>query len=179
LIDEVIDDYRPMIDKVDKKVDSVEAAIYSTITERTQTAIFKIKKNVLGLRRTVSPLREVVNNLTTHQYQFISAKMRLMFRGTYDHVLRINDELETYRELMSSAMDSYISQVSNRLNEIMKILAIVSTIMLPLTLITGIWGTNFRNLPGIYTSAGFWVMILGMVILMVMMIWFFRWRKWF
>ncbi|MFC1663391.1 magnesium/cobalt transporter CorA [Patescibacteria group bacterium] len=179
LLDEVVDDYRPIIDKLDDEVESVEGAVVNNPVSQTQAKIFRIKKNVLGLKRSVGPLREVLNSLTSRQLPFVTARMRLMFRGTYDHTLRTNDELESFRELMSSAMDSYISQMSNRLNEIMKILSIVATVMLPLTLITGIWGTNFRNLPGLTNPAGFWIMIISMLALTFLMIWFFRWRKWF
>ncbi|MFH0952104.1 MAG: magnesium/cobalt transporter CorA [Patescibacteria group bacterium] len=179
LMTEIVDDYRPMIEKIDQEVDYIEDNVDKHFNENIQTKIFRARRVVLGLRRPVGPLREVVSILTNRQVLFVSPKMRLMFRSTYDHILRIYDELETFRELLSSAMESYRSQISNRLNEIMKILSIVATIMMPLTLISGIWGTNFRNLPGIYSSIGFWIMIASMLIIGSIMIWFFRRRRWF
>lgn len=179
LMTEVVDDYRPIIEHLDSEVDIVEQSIFTTADPNVQKKIFGIKKHVLGLRRSVQPLREVINLLTNREFSFIDNRTRLMFRDTYDQMLRVYDELETFRELMSSAMDSYISQVSNRLNEIMKILSAVATILLPLTLISGIWGTNFRHLPGINDPNGFWIMIGSMVVLGIITASFFRWRKWF
>lgn len=179
LLTEIVDDYRPIIEKLDDEVDLVEQLIFKTADRTIQQKIFGIKKKILSLRRSVQPLREVVSLLTNREYAFISPKVRMMSRTTYDYMLRVYDELETFRELMSSAMDSYISQVSNRLNEIMKILSAVATILLPLTLISGIWGTNFRNLPGLNDPNGFWIMIGAMAVLALLSTMYFRARKWF
>lgn len=179
LLTEVVDDYRPTIEQLDREVDLVETLIFKRADERVQRKIFSVKKKVLSLRRSVQPLREVINFLTNRELGFVESKTRLQFRDTYDHVLRVYDALETFRELMSSAMEAYISQVSNRLSEIMKILSIVATVILPLSLITGIWGTNFRYLPGLEHPSGFWIMIMSMGILGLLMMLFFRWRRWF
>ena len=105
--------------------------------------------------------------------------MQVYFRDVYDHIIRIHDNLESYRDILQGAMDSYMTQTSNRMNEIMKVLSIVATIMLPLGFLTGLYGTNFDVLPGAKSAHAFWIFVAVMAVLVILSIIYFKKKKWF
>jgi len=124
------------------------------------------------------PQREKISFIAKNEYMFISKKSVPYFRDIYDHAIRVSDNVENYREAIGSAFDAYMSAVSNNMNEVMKVLSIIATIALPLTVISGIYGTNFNNLPGEFNPYGFWIMIAGMVVLCFGMLFYFRRKNW-
>jgi magnesium transporter len=115
---------------------------------------------VLSLRRYLQPSREVLNVLTNRPSTFIQPEVQIYFRDIYDHVLRINDALDTYRDLLSSTMDAYLTQVSNRLGATTKGLSVVATMSLPFVVVSGMWGMNFSKIPLSNWPHGFWVLLL-------------------
>jgi magnesium transporter len=132
---------------------------------------------VLSLRRHLAPERDVFSTLTNRPSALLSIETQIYYRDIYDHVLRINDALETYRELLSNTLDSYLTQVSNRLGTVTKALSVVATISLPFVVISGMWGMNFRLIPLADTNHGFWTMLVVQLAVGGLLLFFLRWRK--
>jgi magnesium transporter len=139
--------------------------------------IFAVKRLVLSLRRHLGPEREVFNILTNRPSALLSPESQVYFRDIYDHVLRINDSIDTYRDLLSSVLDSYLTQVSNRLGTVSKSLAVVATISLPFVVVSGMWGMNVTHIPLAGYPHAFWLMLviqLGLGLVLYLGLRFFK-----
>lgn len=179
LADALVDNYFPILEKLDKEIQKTEDSVFKNADSFALSKIFDLKENVLILRRILGPQRETMNFLSRGGYQpIIPAKLSIYFRDVADLLARINDNLDTYRDMLTSAMDGYMSATSNKLNEIMKVLTIIATIMMPLTLITGIYGMNFRVMPEIGWRYGYFVILGFMLVLGLGMLLFFKKKKW-
>lgn len=159
LMDASVDAYFPLLDKIDDFVDTLEERVIINFDQEAMSEIFAVKRLVLSLRRHVGPEREVFNILTNRPSTLLSAESQVYFRDIYDHVLRINDSIDTYRDLLSSILDSYLTQVSNRLGKISKGLAVVATISLPFVVVSGMWGMNVQHIPLADHPHAFWWML--------------------
>lgn len=178
LLDGVIDRYLDFTDDFEEEIGEIERTIFSDPTNReVQGRVFEFKRKIAYLRRSLGPQRDALKTLATTELPQISRETRTHLRDVLDHVLRISDTLESYRELLNSLMDSYMSQISNRMNEVMKLMSIIATVMLPLSFLTGLFGMNFDNIPGLHWEVGFWVLLGVMVILVMGLVWFFRRRN--
>ena len=179
IVDAMIDNYFPILDKLDKKIDVVEQAIFENPEQKLLDSIFSLKNDTLALRRIIGPQREAINFLARGEYSLIGGEgLGLYFRDISDQLARIIDILETYRDLLSSAMDGYISAISNRTNDVMKILTIIATIAMPLTVITGIYGMNFKYMPALRNPYGYYATLFVMFILGVGMLLYFKRKRW-
>ncbi len=179
LLDGLVMDYDPVLDDLDRRVDEVEEGVFQNPTRKTLDSIFQLKKELMRIRKISAHQREMLSRLSRGEFPLISGRARLYLRDVYDHLVRVVDLEESYRDLVSGAMDAYLSAVSNRMAEVMKVLTILATIMMPLSLIAGIYGTNFDVLwPPKEWHAGFWVMILLMVVIAATMLRAFRRRGW-
>jgi magnesium transporter len=179
LLDELIDLYFPSLEKIEATLDSIEANIFKEFTGHTLLQkISQTRRHVRGIGRKLSPTRDVLKILSSKEVPYISKKTRFYFRDVHEHSMRLLDYMETYREVLSQLVESYMSQVSNRMNEVMKTLSIIATIMLPLGVISGIYGTNFANLPGATNYMGFWIMIIFMLILSIILVIYFKRKHW-
>jgi magnesium transporter len=161
VLDSTIDAYFPILDQVDEFIDGLEERVFVDFDQNALRDVFKVKRLVLSLRRYLQPSREVLNVLTNRPTVLISPEVQIYFRDIYDHVLRINDALDTYRDLLSSTMESYLSQVSNRLGATTKGLSVVATMSLPFVVVSGMWGMNFTKIPLSQWPHGFWVLLLA------------------
>lgn len=141
--DAIVADFLPCLDALDDAANELEDEVFNNPTQDTLVRIFTLKRAAIRLRRILSPQREVLNRLARDEYRPIDAKERIYFRGVYDHMVRLNDINESLRDLISGALDIYLSAVSNRLNEVMRILTTVTVLGLPLTFLTGFFGMNF------------------------------------
>jgi magnesium transporter len=179
LADALVDNYFPILEKLDKEIHKAEDSIFKDTDSATLGRVFGLKENVLVLRRILGPQRETMNFIARGDYHpIIPSELSIYFRDVSDLLARINDNLDTYRDLLTSALDGYTSIASNKLNEIIKVLTIIATIMLPLTLITGIYGMNFRFMPEIEWRWGYFAIIGVMVIIAGGMLVFFKKKKW-
>jgi magnesium transporter len=160
LIDETIDGYFPLLASVDEFVDSVEERVFVAFDDTALRDIFQVKRLVLSLRRHLAPQREVLATLTNRPTPLLAPATQLYFRDIYDHVLRINDSLDTYRDLLGSTMESYLTQVSNRLGATTKALSVLATLSLPFVVVSGMWGMNFSRVPLSDWPSGFWIMLV-------------------
>lgn len=143
LTDEVVTSYMPIVEQMDDEIDRVEDQVFGSPTPQTLERIFTIKRAVLHLRRIIGPQREVLNKLARDDYEVIDIKARIYFRDVYDHLVRLNDIIESLRDLIGGTLDTYLSVINNRMNEIMKTLTIITTLFMPLSFLTGFFGMNF------------------------------------
>jgi magnesium transporter len=179
VLDILVDYYMPLLDEIDEEVESLEDAVIDQPTRSTLERILAIKHTMLVLRRIINPQRDVMNRLSRDEYKQINRSTRIYFRDIYDHLVRIEDLIETVRDIISSTLDTYLSATSNRLNEVMKALTIVSTIFLPLSFVAGIYGMNFEFMPEIHWRYGYLFVWGVFVVVTIVFIWWFKRRNWF
>jgi len=178
VIDSLVDNYLPVLDVMDGKITNVENQVLKNPTQRTLNNIFAVKKDIMYMKRFIGPQRDIVNFLSKENFQFIHSRTRVYFRDVYDNMIFINDSIDTYRDVINGAFDAYLSTISNRTNDIMKVLTIIATIMMPLTLITGVYGMNFSNMPLLRHEWGFFSIVAAMLFLGVGMLIYFRRKDW-
>ncbi len=179
LIDVVVDNYFVLLEGIGEEIDSVEEELISRPTPRTLLKINSLKKEMLYVRKSLWPLREVINLLDRGESDLISDAVDRYLKDVYDHMVQVLDTVETYRDMLSGLLDIYLSSVSNKINEVMKVLTIIATIFIPLTFIVGVYGMNFRNMPELDLSWGYGAVWLVMLSIAAAMVMYFRRRKWF
>jgi len=177
LLDGVVDRYFDVIDEIEDEIDELEKRVFDNPARDIQEKIFETKRKITYARRTIGPKRDALRDLVYAEFPQIKHETRTHLRDVLDHVLRINDALESHRELLNGLMESYMTQISNRMNEVMKQLTIIATIMLPLTFLTGLFGMNFDRIPGLHWEFGFWFLLLVMGAIAVATFWFFRRKR--
>ncbi len=170
VLDATVDAYFPIVDQLDEFIDSVEERVFAKFDQAAMHDIFGVKRLVLQLRRHLAPQREVFSFLTNRPNALVPPEVQVYFRDIYDHVIRLNESIDTYRDLVSSVMESYLTQVSNRLNIATKSLTVVATLSVPFVVVSGMWGMNFAEIPLSHWPHGFWVMFLGQLVLGVLLI---------
>ena len=178
IIDDVVDNYTPMLDNLDDAIDRTEDEVFHQPTSDTMMRILQLKRNIMTIRRVAVYQREMLNRLSRGEFPLITTDEMLYYRNVYDHLVRMTDMTDSYRDMVSSLLDAYLSVTSNRLNQVMKVLTIISTIFLPLSVITGFFGMNFTHLPIATWEHGVLVTTLFMLIVAGGMLAFFRWNDW-
>ena len=178
LIDSVVDHYFIILEKIGIAIEDLEEDLLADSTTDTMQSIHAMKRELIYLRKQVWPLREVINTVTKQDLDSVDEKTVLFFRDVYDHTIQIIDTIESYRDILSGMLDLYLSTVSNRMNEVMKVLTIIATIFIPITFVAGIYGMNFKFMPELewrWGYLGVWGIIIFMVLLMLF---FFKSKKW-
>ncbi len=180
VLDTMVDSYFPVLDDLDDVIDELENETVEVASKEVQMRLFRMKRALAQMRRVISPQIEVMNSLINRTGDFIPTEAEPYFADVHDHLVRTFEVLDSYRDLMSSLLDVYLSTVSNRLNEIMKQLTLISTIFLPITFITGVFGQNFGHSPQVDHDAGwnFWVVLGFMALLTLGQLAYFRYRRW-
>jgi magnesium transporter len=178
VIDHIVDSYTPILDRLDSAMDASENEVFHSPAQRTMMRILKLKKNIMTIRRVAMYQREMLNRLSRGEFPLITENEIIYYRNVYDHLVRMSDLTESYRDVASSLLDAYLSVTSNRLNQVMKVLTIISTIFLPLSVITGFFGMNFEHLPGSKWEYGVVAASMLMLVVGVGMLAVFRWKKW-
>jgi magnesium transporter len=143
LSDELVADFFPIVNDIDDEIDQLENELLESPESVEMDRLFGLKRTLVQLRRTVAPLREVLNRLSRNGYAVLRPESAMFFRDVYDHLVRLYDLIESLRDLLTSTLDMYLSVINNRMNQIMKVLTVVSTLLIPLTFITGFFGMNF------------------------------------
>jgi len=167
ITDEIVASYIPVVEALDEEIDQAEEQVFIKPTEQMLGHIFQLKRAVLHLRRVIGPQREVLNKLARDDYEVIDAPVKVYFRDVYDHLVRLYDMVESIRDLVSGTLDTYLSVINNRMNDIMKTLTIITTFFMPLSFITGFFGMNFFQ-P--VAPLHHWTGVLAFVITMVIFI---------
>ncbi len=178
LIDAVVDNYFIVMERLGEQLANIEVELMNNPGRDILHRIHTLRQQMLLLRRSVWPLREVVSRLSRNESELINDQTGIYFRDVYDHVIQVIDSAETYREMLSGILDTYLSSVSNRLNEIIRVLTIISTIFIPLTFISGVYGMNFRYMPELDVWWGYPAVWCVMVLIALLMIAYFRRKRW-
>ncbi|MFH1379955.1 MAG: magnesium/cobalt transporter CorA [bacterium] len=178
LIDAVIDNYFVILEKIGDSIESIEGELVENPSPSTMHAIHGIKREMLLLRKNVWPLREVINGMQRRESSLIQKSTLIYLRDIYDHTMQVIDTLETFRDVVSGLLDIYLSSISNKMNEVMKVLTLIATIFIPLTFIAGIYGMNFKYMPELSWKYGY-AFIWGIILLAgITMGLYFKRKKW-
>ena len=179
LLDAIVDNYFKVIEEMSDRIENLEEQLF--ITQPSHDITFEIqelKRTILRIRRAVFPLREVVSRLEKIENDLIDVKTKNYIRDLYDHIIQVSENIDIYREMTWSIMDMYMSTISNRMNEVMKVLTIMASIFIPLTFIAGIYGMNFEYMPELEWKYGYFVLLGVMLLIFLGMLYYFRRKKW-
>lgn len=179
ILDAVVDNYFTVVEFLSNKVELLEDKLFDNkedpnITEEIQ----ELKKEILKIRKAVVPLREVINRLEKIESPLIEGRTNKYIRDLYDHIIQVNESVEIYREMIWGLMDMYMTTISNKMNEVMKVLTIMASIFIPLTFLAGIYGMNFDNMPELHYKYSYFYLLGVMVLVFLGMIWYFKRKKW-
>ncbi len=178
LLDAIVDNYFIILEKVGDRIEELEEKIVTDPKPEAMRTIHALKREMIFLRKSVWPLREVVNNMIRSESKLIEHTTHIYFRDVYDHTIQVIDGVETFRDMLSGMHDTYLSGISNRMNEIMKVLTIFASIFIPLTFIAGIYGMNFSHMPELHwrwAYFGAWGLFVTVAVLMIL---YFKRKKW-
>jgi magnesium transporter len=190
IMDTLLDNFFPLLEKTGERLDELEEALIENPTRESMSGILRIKRDLILMRRAIWAERDKINDILRSAFPMITDNTKIYFKDSYDHCVQILDLVESYREVTASLMDVYMSSVSNRLNQVMKVLTIISTIFIPLTFIVGLYGMNFAhinpdtgqhmpmNMPELYSPYGYLVVCLVMVIVVIAQVIFYYRKGW-
>jgi Mg2+ and Co2+ transporter CorA len=178
LLDSIVDNYFPIIDSIVERVEDLEEQIFEKFNQRSIEDIFTLKKDLLALRKVLAPERDVLNVLIRRDLPLFDEHTLVYFQDVYDHVVRITDSIDTYRDLLSSALDSYLSMQSNRLNITVQTLTSFSIMLMSIATVTGWYGMNFNNMPELTSALGYPAVFLFVIILVALEFLFFKRKGW-
>jgi len=179
LIDIIVDNYYAVLDSIGQQIEQIEDEIYEGNTEHGFRKIQQLKKELIFLRKALYPLRDAMSKLIKDESGFIESSSVRFFSDVYDHVAHLIDSLDTYKDLTSGLMDIYINTLNTRMNEVMKVLTVISTIFIPLTFIVGVYGMNFDFMPELHWKWSYPLVWIFMLLVTVGMIFYFKYKKWF
>ena len=175
VLDALVDSYFPLLDKIDVFVDELESGMFERSDAKdTLTSIFDLKRTLLALRRHQAPMREAMTTLANRPSPYLAPSTQVYMRDVYDHVVRQVESIETYRDLLTGALEIHFSVVSNRMNEVMKALSIIATVILPATWVASIYGMNFDWMPWLHSPYGFWIAMFIMAGVSGVLLFFLR-----
>lgn len=180
ILDVVVDNYFMVIDVLGDKIEALEGSLFQfkEANDETLVQIQTLKQEILQMRRSIYPLREVVSSMEKADFPFIKEKTHRYLRDLYDHIIQVNESIDLYREMTRSLMDMYMTIISHKMNEIMKVLTIIATIFIPLTFIVGVYGMNFKYMPELNYNNSYFILLAAMFIMVICMLLYFRKKRW-
>ncbi len=178
LIDAIVDNYFMVLEKIGERIEDIEDDMIKNPTPEVLHTIHSVKRELIFLRKSVWPLREVISRLERWESPLINKSIDIYLRDVYDHTIQVIDALETFRDMLSGMLDIYLTSVSNRMNEVMKVLTIIATIFIPLTLVAGIYGMNFKYMPELEAPWGYPMVYAIMLAISAVMLVYFRRKRW-
>jgi magnesium transporter len=178
LVDSIVDNYFIILEKFSDTLESLEEMLMEDITQYDLNELHTLKREMLFLRKSVWPVREIVGNLERSGSPLINQTTIIYLRDLYDHTVQVIDTIETVREMTTGMLEIYLSSMSNRMNEVMKVLTIMASIFIPLTFIAGVYGMNFDNMPELHSKFGYPMVVGLMILVAIIMIIFFKKRNW-
>jgi len=178
LIDAIVDSYFSILEKVGEKIETMEDQLVTEPTEKTLHQIHALKREMISLRRSIWPLREVVSGVQRSESQLIHESTDVYLRDVYDHTIQIIDTIENFRDMVAGMLDIYLSSISNRMNAVMKVLTIIATIFIPLTFVAGVYGMNFEHMPELKWHWAYPAVWLVMIVIAAVMLMYFKRKKW-
>ncbi len=179
ILDAVVDNYFTVVEFLSNKVEMLEDKLFDDKEDPNITQeIQELKKEILKIRKAVLPLREVINRLEKIEIPLIEERTNKYIRDLYDHIIQVNESVEIYRDMIWGLMDMYMTTISNKMNEVMKVLTIMASIFIPLTFLAGIYGMNFDNMPELHYKYSYYYLLGVMVLVILGMVWYFKRKKW-
>lgn len=178
LIDVIVDNYFLILEIIGEIIDELEDILVKNPKPELVQSIYRLKRANIDLRKSIWPLREVINKLQREQTKLISDELQIYLKDIFDHIYRISDQLENYRDIVFGMLDMYLSSVSNRMNDIMKVLTIISTVFIPLSFLTGFYGMNFIHMPEFSNPVAYPILIIIMILIAITMLIFFKRKNW-
>lgn len=178
LIDAIVDNYFLILERIGEKIETLEEALVADPKRETLHEMHNLKREMIFIRRSVWPLREVISGLERGESALIRKGTGIFLRDVYDHTIQVIDTVETFRDMLSGMLDTYLSSISNRMNEVMKVLTIIATIFIPLTFIAGVYGMNFEFMPELGWRWGYFLILGFMVVIGACMVAYFKKKRW-
>ncbi|MHB8120047.1 MAG: magnesium/cobalt transporter CorA [Methanothrix sp.] len=178
MMDSIVDHYFVIMEKLGDRFEDLEDAVVSNPEPGILPTIYNLKRDMLFLRKSVWPLREAISNLQRTDSPLISELTKIYLRDVYDHTIQVIENIETFRDMSASLLETYLSSLSNKLNEVIKLLTIISTIFIPLTFLAGLYGMNFRFMPELESTWGYPAVLILMLMVVVVMMAYFRKKEW-
>ena len=179
LLDMIVDNYFVVMEKLGERIESLEEDIVRNANTRTLAKINMLRKEMIVLKRSIAPVRELVNGILRSENELIEERTEKYFKDVYDHIIQANDLAENYRDMMMNLNDLYLSNVNLKMNEVMKVMAVVTCLLAPATVIGGIFGMNFDKIPLLHNNEGFFISVGLMLLIPLVMVRIFRKRGWF
>ena len=179
LMDSVVDNYFSIAETLGNKIEDLETELFSGhARENINIEVQQLKREILKVRRAIFPLREIISRIEKSDHPLILKRTVTYYRDIYDHLIQVSENIDIYREMIWSLMDMYMTTISNKMNEVMKVLTIISTIFIPLTFIAGIYGMNFEYIPELQNPNGYFILWGVMFVLFIGLLFFFKRKKW-
>ncbi len=178
IIDVIIDNYFVVLEKIGEKIEDYEERMMENPQENIIKEIYELKREILFLRKVITPLRELAMKMEHSESELITEKTDIFLRDLYDHSIQVLETVETYREMVSGLIELYLSSLSNKMNQVMRVLTTMSTIFIPLTFIAGVYGMNFEYMPELKMKYGYFIVIGLMLIIGIGMVRYFKKKKW-
>ncbi|MCM2271913.1 MAG: magnesium/cobalt transporter CorA [candidate division Zixibacteria bacterium] len=178
LVDMVVDNYFAVLEELGEQFEQVQNQVLASPTPMTLRTVYRLKNDLIMMRRSIWPLRDVIIGMQRNESPLITHATALYLRDVQDHTVQIMDTIETLRDMLAGTLDIYMSSVSNRMNQVMKILTMIATIFIPLTFVVGIYGMNFDFMPELHWQYGYPLIMGVMFLVVVVMLWWFRRNKW-
>lgn len=178
LIDAVVDGYFQVLEQLGEDIERTEEEVVNNAKASTLRSVHRLKRELIFLRRSVWPMRETVNSLIRDESDLVTDETRLFLRDLYDHTIHTIDTIETQRDIVSGMLDVYLSSVSNKMNQVMKLLTVMSSIFIPLTFLAGIYGMNFEYMPELHMLWAYPVLLVVMLLIAISLLVFFRRKEW-
>ncbi|NNE31409.1 MAG: magnesium/cobalt transporter CorA [Winogradskyella sp.] len=179
LIDAVVDNYFSIIETLGNKIEDLETELFEGhARENINVEVQQLKREILKVRRAIFPLREIINRVEKGEHPLIYKRTITYYRDIYDHLIQVSENIDIYREMIWSLMDMYMTTISNKMNEVMKVLTIMSSIFIPLTFLAGIYGMNFVYIPELTYRYGYFVLLGVMLFIFIALLFYFKRKKW-
>ena len=178
LAEDLVETYYPVIEEMDNRADKLEEEMLDSADRSSVRKLFALKKSAFEMRRLLGPQRDIFNELSRRDFPFITGENQVYFQDIYSRMIRLFDMVDTVREILSGSLDIYLSTISNRLNEVMKVLTIFATILMMLSFVTGFYGMNFVHLPGLKSPYGVGLVSGLMIAVTITLLWWFKRKKW-
>lgn len=179
LIDSVADNYFSVLDEIEVSIEDIENQILNEPGQQTKERIHLLKKELLTVRKSIAPLREAINRFAKSDSELVEESTKMYIRDLYDHVIQITDLTESYRDMLNGLQDLYISEISLRMNQVMQVLTIITTIFVPLSFLAGLYGMNFENIPELRHPNGYFILVGAMAAIAVGSLYYFKRKGWF
>ncbi|HVD98222.1 MAG TPA: magnesium/cobalt transporter CorA [Cytophagaceae bacterium] len=178
LLDIIIDHYFVILEQIGERIEDLEDEVINQPSAEKLNEIYMMKRELILLRRSVWPLREVISRLNQQNSEYVHSDVHVYLRESYEHSIQVMETLESYRDILSGLIDIYLSTISNKMNSVMKVLTVISTIFMPLTFIVGLYGMNFKNMPELNWHGGYYMVLAICIVIAAVMLVFFKRKNW-